>query len=348
MMADRPRAGRRRARAAAAGGRRRADAIARGRGAAHRGARPLDDPTLAARAADLRADRAPRRRPRATATASNRRPARSSSPTTSGPARSRPGPGQIAGIVLAGGGTTAHAAIVARSLGIPLVTGAGEPALADPRRRADRASTPTAASCCATARRRHPRCSSAARIERAPQRGRARDSGERHEPAVTTDGRAVRLLANAGTRGRGRRRARGRRRRHRAAAQRAGVPRRDRAGRPRRSTRRRSRRCSRRSPNRIATVRTLDFGGDKTPPFLAEHGRRRACSAARGIRLALARPSGVAPQLRALLRVAGDAVLRILVPMVTEAGRGRRRARDRARRRATPSPPARPTRWSGR
>jgi len=68
--------------------------------------------------------------------------------------------------------------------------------------------------------------------------------------------------------------------------------------------------------HRIATVRTLDFGGDKTPPFLAE--ATRGALGPRGIRLALAAPDGVAPQLRALFRVSGDAVLRVLVPMVTD------------------------------
>ncbi len=68
--------------------------------------------------------------------------------------------------------------------------------------------------------------------------------------------------------------------------------------------------------HRIATVRTLDFGGDKTPPFLAE--ATGGPLGPRGIRLALAAAEGVAPQLRALLRVSGDAVLRVLVPMVTD------------------------------
>ena len=40
----------------------------------------------------------------------------------------------------------------------------------------------------------------------------------------------------------------------------------------------------------------------------------------RGIRLGLAQPDeALAPQVRALLRVSGDAILRILVPMVTDA-----------------------------
>ena len=115
-----------------------------------------------------------------------------------------------------------------------------------------------------------------------------------------------------------------------------------------RSTRRRWSRCCAPLADRIATVRTLDFGGDKTPPFLAEHGRRRparrrAASGSRwraddGVDAAAAR----APARRGRRGAAdpgadGD-----------RGGRGRRRARARARAPATPSRPARPTRWSAR
>ena len=54
--------------------------------------------------------------------------------------------------------------------------------------------------------------------------------------------------------------------------------------------------------HRIATVRTLDFGGDKTPPFLAatRPPRARSARAASGSRWP--RRDGVAPQLRGALR----------------------------------------------
>jgi phosphoenolpyruvate-protein kinase (PTS system EI component) len=55
----------------------------------------------------------------------------------------------------------------------------------------------------------------------------------------------------------------------------------------------------------------LDFGGDKTPPFLAgERGR--------GIELLLAAPAALRAQLKALLSLRAPR-LRILLPMVTEA-----------------------------
>jgi Phosphoenolpyruvate-protein kinase (PTS system EI component in bacteria) len=56
---------------------------------------------------------------------------------------------------------------------------------------------------------------------------------------------------------------------------------------------------------RIATVRTLDFGADKTPPFLAG-------TTERGLALTLAHPEALTDQLRAFLRAAAGARLRIL------------------------------------
>jgi phosphoenolpyruvate-protein kinase (PTS system EI component) len=63
----------------------------------------------------------------------------------------------------------------------------------------------------------------------------------------------------------------------------------------------------------IATVRLLDFGGDKEPPFLRG-------TAGRGIELLLAEPQALAAQVAAIIAVAAGTRLRVLVPMVTEAG----------------------------
>jgi phosphoenolpyruvate-protein kinase (PTS system EI component) len=57
---------------------------------------------------------------------------------------------------------------------------------------------------------------------------------------------------------------------------------------------------------RPVTVRTLDFGADKRPPFLA-------AGPARG----LLPPSALTAQLRAVLRAAGAARVRIMIPMVS-------------------------------
>jgi phosphoenolpyruvate-protein kinase (PTS system EI component) len=67
----------------------------------------------------------------------------------------------------------------------------------------------------------------------------------------------------------------------------------------------------------VATVRLLDFGGDKTPPFLAG-------VAGRGIELLLEAEDALRAQLAALAEVAAGVELKILVPMVTEAGQLRK------------------------
>jgi phosphoenolpyruvate-protein kinase (PTS system EI component) len=60
----------------------------------------------------------------------------------------------------------------------------------------------------------------------------------------------------------------------------------------------------------VATVRLLDFGGDKTPPFL--HG-----ATGRGIELLLQSPAQLTTQLAAILVAGAKTRLRILIPMVT-------------------------------
>jgi len=65
-------------------------------------------------------------------------------------------------------------------------------------------------------------------------------------------------------------------------------------------------------PGLAATIRVLDFGSDKTPPFLSGIETR-------GIALLLEHPDALAAQLRAILRSAGRSELRILLPLVESA-----------------------------
>jgi phosphoenolpyruvate-protein kinase (PTS system EI component) len=65
-------------------------------------------------------------------------------------------------------------------------------------------------------------------------------------------------------------------------------------------------------PGRVTTVRVLDFGEDKTPPFLSGTNER-------GLGLLLHRSEHLAAQLRALLRSAGETELRVLLPLVESA-----------------------------
>jgi phosphoenolpyruvate-protein kinase (PTS system EI component) len=62
----------------------------------------------------------------------------------------------------------------------------------------------------------------------------------------------------------------------------------------------------------VATVRTLDFGADKTPPFLAGITDR-------GLTLMLSHPAELEKQLRAIVRAAEGTELRVLLPLVESA-----------------------------
>jgi phosphoenolpyruvate-protein kinase (PTS system EI component) len=209
-------------------------------------------------------------------------------------------------VALSGGGTTAHAAIVARSLGVPMVVGAGEellrltepgtPIVVD----GDAGSVTVAPG--SEARRR----ATLAAAERMRERERA--LAARSLPAETVDGHRIRVLANVATPS------------ELAVALPAGAEgvgllRTELAflGAAQWPTLEEHRRAL--APTlaplegMVATVRLLDFGGDKTPPFLAG-------TAERGIALLLTSPDALRDQARALAATAAHTRLRVLLPMV--------------------------------
>ncbi len=274
----------------------------------------LDDPLLAARAADIRS--IARR-------AGELSVGRVADPPAGailvaddiGPGEVAAWSGLLAAVVLARGGSTAHATIVARSLGVPLVTGVGAeilsiPAGADLGVDADRGIVWPSPDADTRARLNE-------RMRRIADQA-ARDRLEQREPARTSDGRRITLLANAGTLAEVEAALA-------AGAEGIGLLRSELSFLQATGWPDEQQHAAALAPmlrplgHRLATVRTLDFGGDKTPPFLADTQQGAGLLGPRGIRLALAAEGGVAPQLRALLRVAGDAIVRILVPMVTEA-----------------------------
>jgi phosphoenolpyruvate-protein phosphotransferase (PTS system enzyme I) len=77
---------------------------------------------------------------------------------------------------------------------------------------------------------------------------------------------------------------------------------------------------------RPVTVRTFDLGGEKIARSLTEHGTEPANPALglRAIRLALQDRRLLDPQLAAMLRAANEGPLRILLPMISNAGEIRR------------------------
>ena len=216
--------------------------------------------------------------------------------------------GRIRGLALAAGAATSHAAIMARALGVPLVVGLGdeilEAAEGDPVVLDGQAGT-------ATLEPSQELLDDSLREVHRRRRRRRELAGERTLPAVTRDGRRIRLLCNAGT----------------AAEVAAGLA----AGAEGVGLLRTELAFLEASdwptqdehaaalapalsllPGRIATVRTLDFGADKTPPFLA--GVRE-----RGLALTLRYPEAFAAQLRAIVSSGSTTALRVLLPMVASA-----------------------------
>ncbi|HVC40684.1 MAG TPA: putative PEP-binding protein [Candidatus Saccharimonadales bacterium] len=275
----------------------------------------LGDPELAARAADVRSLA---RRASRLASGDPARADRSTDGDTIlvasdlGPADVIELDGDVRGIALAVGGVTGHAAIVARGLGLPMVVGLGPAilSLAEGERcivDGDRSTV--------IASPDPERVDMVRQAIVAARESRDRALAARTLPTVTRDGRTVRVLANAATPAEVR------------AALEAGA---DGVGLLRTELafleaqhwptvaehRRTLNPALAQLKGMTATVRLLDFGGDKTPPFLkGVYGR--------GVELLLEDTEALAWQLEAILETGDATELRVLIPMVTEPGQVR-------------------------
>ena len=216
---------------------------------------------------------------------------------------------QLAGIALSGGGVTAHAAIVARSLGIPMTALAGPELLriTDGARIVVDGGEGTVIL--------EPSASRAELADAAWKDladARAREKSDSALPAVTVDGRRVRVLVNAATPAEVKAGLA-------AGAEGAGLIRTELAFLDAPAWPSRAQHVRMLGPlladlaGRTATVRVLDFGGDKIPPFLRGEPRR-------GIELLLAYPGAFRAQLAAIAEVARGGEVRVLLPMVRSAG----------------------------
>jgi phosphoenolpyruvate-protein kinase (PTS system EI component) len=303
---------------------RRADALA-----------ALDDPLLAARAADVR--ELGRRAVRALGGAGAPEPPPQPSIVVArdlGPAELvdlRLEEGFVLGIALAEGSATSHAAIIARSLGVPMVADAGRELLD-----VDAGDEVIVDGTTGTAVAR-PGADTLARFRAAAAsdaQERARLAAGRGRPAVTADGREIRLLANASTPAEAAAALD-------CAAEGLGLVRTELAfldayDWPTEEQHREALEPTLSVFNgRVVTVRTLDFGADKTPPFLRGRGGR-------GVELTLEHEEALEAQFAGILRAAANAKLRIMLPLVESpvhvvaARRVLRRAAITARR---PMPP---------
>ncbi len=229
-------------------------------------------------------------------------------------------PGAVAGVACAGGGPTAHAVILARALGVPVVVGAGEPLLAvadgtpllvDGDEGAVTVRPPDEALAAVGQRRRAHELEAAAAASLAA------------EPAVTLDGVTIAVEANVGGADEA------------AAAVAAGA---DGVGLLRTEflfldapvlpdEDEQAAACEAVAAalhGRPLTIRTLDAGADKPLPALSLPLEKNPFLGVRGLRLSLQHPEQLRCQLRAALRTAAARPVRVMFPMVAELDELRR------------------------
>ncbi|HWE58227.1 MAG TPA: phosphoenolpyruvate--protein phosphotransferase [Solirubrobacteraceae bacterium] len=224
---------------------------------------------------------------------------------------------RIAGIATARGSATAHAAIIARALGIPAVVGLGESILAVPAGTrllldgtggtvtiapADRAGAEQAV----------------ADAEARSERGRAQAAAARehaHQPALLAGGEQIEIFANAGSLADAQLAVE-------CGAEGVGLLRTEflflgRAELPGEDEQAETlRQIAVALGGRPLIVRTLDAGADKPLPALALAAETNPFLGVRGIRVGLRNPELLAAQLRAVLRVAAEHPLKLMLPMV--------------------------------
>jgi phosphoenolpyruvate-protein kinase (PTS system EI component) len=211
----------------------------------------------------------------------------------------------LAGVALAGGGATAHAAIVARSLGIPMVTGLYEQVLEI----ADGAPLVLDGESGTLILEPSPE---RARVATADMETRRLATQRAHElrdrPAVTTDGTRVTVLANVAS-------PEELEVSLRAGAEGIGLLRTELAFLTAADWPTEQEHVDALKPilsrlkNEPAVVRVLDFGADKSPPFLQDAPQR-------GLELLLAHREAFIRQLRAILLMSQRHEVRVLLPMV--------------------------------
>ncbi|WP_280358973.1 phosphoenolpyruvate--protein phosphotransferase [Nocardia otitidiscaviarum] len=220
----------------------------------------------------------------------------------------------VTGIVLAQGSPTAHSAILARTRGIPAVVAAGPQVLTVPEQTllaldgdtGQLVIDPDADTLAAFT----------ARADAQRARRRAADAAAQ-EPAVTRDGVEIQVAANVGSVADAADAVRG-------GADGAGLVRTeflflDRADAPSAAEQEQVYRdLATTFDGRPLVLRTLDVGGDKPLPYLAQPVEANPFLGQRGIRLALAHPHLLREQLSAVVRVAADHPIGVMFPMVTD------------------------------
>lgn len=222
-------------------------------------------------------------------------------------------PARVVAIVTAVGSPASHSAILARSLGIPAVVGAGPEVLAAP----DGTTILVDGSDGVVLVDPDPEVCARYRDRAANQRLRADDLLARaNRPAITTDGTHIEVVANIGS-------LEDAVQAVRHGADGVGLLRTeflflDRIEPPSEDEQLAvySSIADALSGRRL-TVRTLDVGGDKPVPYLPTAGEGNPFLGCRGLRLSLRHVEVFNPQLRALVRLGLQHPVTVLFPMVT-------------------------------
>ncbi len=221
-------------------------------------------------------------------------------------------PGNVTGIVTAHGTATAHAAILARALGLPAVVGLGDIVLS-----IDDGTTLLLDGDNGTVHVDPPADvlrEASERRERAVRRS-ARARERAHESGATKDGVRIEVFANLGSAAEASRAVEfgaegvGLLRTEFLFLDRAELPDEDEQAQTLRD-------IATALDGRPLIVRTLDAGADKPLPALPMPREANPFLGVRGIRLTLERRDVLATQLRAILRVAADHPVKVMLPMV--------------------------------
>jgi phosphoenolpyruvate-protein phosphotransferase len=221
-------------------------------------------------------------------------------------------PAMILGICTAGGGPTSHTAIIARSLDIPAIVGAGPAVLHQPED-----------SLCildgdAGNLYLEPGDGDLHLAHQVQQQWQALREAERlacYQPAITTDGQRIEVVANIGGASEAEQAVA-------AGAEGIGLLRSEflflqRAEPPSEDEQFIAYSAMTRALNGLPLIiRTLDIGGDKEVPYLSLPAEDNPFLGVRGIRLCLARSDLFRPQLRAIYRAAATGPVKIMFPMI--------------------------------
>lgn len=211
------------------------------------------------------------------------------------------------------GSATSHVAILARGLGLPAVAGV------DPRILALPAGTRVVVDGDRGTVNTTPSADDESRIvarQAVDDERRGRELAVAREPATTTDGHRVEVVANIGAVSEGARVAD-------VGGEGVGLLRSeflfmDRRTAPDEDEQAKSYRTVARAlgPERILVIRTLDVGGDKPLPYLDVAVELNPFLGERGVRLTLARPELFRTQVRAILRASASGKVAMMFPMI--------------------------------